>query len=95
MRTPREAFLVSGNVAEFKKVVANTGFEPACEYALLQLAMELAPTTIPGMPADPYIAIDANSQLHGARRVLEILQSLHEPIKPPTRTEKQELNYAR
>lgn len=93
MRSPKEAFLTSGHVTEFKKIVGNESFEPACFHALLQLQSEMPPNVVPGVQADPYIGLDVNAQLLGARRVLDILQHLTEPIqetKPPPRPK---LNY--
>lgn len=93
MRSPKEAFLTSGHAATFQKIVGSEAFEPACQYALLQLQYEMPPTTVPGTPTDVYYAIDANSQMFGARRVLAILASLPEPIKPPIQPKRESLNY--
>lgn len=93
MRTPKESFLTSGHSAAFSKVVSTECFEVACNYALLELSYWLPPTTTPGIPTDPYIAIDANSQLFGAKKVIAILQSLSDPIKTETSTKKDTLNY--
>lgn len=86
MRTPKEAFLTSGHAAAFAKIVSNEAFEPACNAALLELQCWMSPTVTPGVPTDPYIAIDANSQMFGAKVVLNILKSLCEPIKQPSKT---------
>lgn len=94
MRTPKQSFLTSGHASVFSKLVAYEAFEPACQYALLQLQSEMAPTTVPGIPCDPYIGLDSNSQMYGARRVLEILSSISEPIKEKSSTKKDTLNYA-
>lgn len=94
MRTPKEAFLTSGHSSEFSRLVASEAFEPACQYALLQLQTEMPPTTVPGIASDPYIALDANSQMFGARRVLEILMSLSEPTKEKLPKKKDTLHYA-
>lgn len=93
MRTPKEAFLTSGHSSEFSKLIAHEAFEAACNYALMQLQFEMPPTNLPGVPTDPYIAIDANSQMFGAKRVLAILQSLPEPIKPHTAPKERRLSY--
>lgn len=93
MRTPKESWLTSGHSSAFSKVVSTECFEPACQYALLQLQYEMAPTVVPGNPSDPYIAIDANSQMFGAKRVLAILNSLSEPIKTPTAPKERRLSY--
>lgn len=95
MRTPKESFLLSGKADEFKKILATESFEVACDYALLQLVSDLPPNTTPSLPTDPYIGIDANAQLFGAKRVLAILQSLAEPV-PTKKTDKRDtLNYDR
>jgi hypothetical protein len=93
MKTPRESFQVSGKAAEFRRCVGNEAFEPACEYALLQLATEMPHNCHPSLPTDPYVGLDANAQMHGARRVLEILQTIADPIKPPTDEKRNTLNY--
>ena len=95
MRNPKESFLLSGKAAEFKNILATESFELACDYALLQLVTDLPPNTTPNMPTDPYVGIDANAQLFGAKRVLAILHSLAEPI-PTKKPEKRDtLNYDR
>lgn len=94
MQTPREHFQLSGKSPAWQKVIASVPeFEVACDYALLQLQSEMVPTTISGAPTDPYHAIDANSQMWGARRVIEILRTLHEPVKPPTQPKRETLHY--
>lgn len=93
MRSPHEVFLNSGHADAWKKIVASSAFEPACHLALAQLSSQLAPTTTPGLPTDPYVAIDANSQMFGARRVLEILYSLSDPIKASTESKHNTLHY--
>lgn len=70
-------------------------FDHACQYALMQLQHEMPPTTVPGHPCDPYLAIDANSQMFGARRVLEILATLSDPIKTPAPLKTEQLKYNR
>lgn len=94
MHTPRELFLISGHAPDFKKLVASESLEPACLHALAQLQSEMPANTFPGQPTDPYVAIDANAQMHGARRVIEILLSLHEPPKSPLPPKPDRLNYA-
>ena len=93
MRPPKDCFLTSGHSVAFSKLVASESFEPACNYALLQLQSEMAPTTMPGTPTDPYIAMDANSQMFGAKRVLAILSTIAEPIKQPTAPKQHKLTY--
>lgn len=94
MRQPRESFLLSGHASEFSKQVATPAFEAACEYALLQLQSEMPPNTVAGRPTDPYAAIDANAQMHGARRVLDILQTISQPVKDKPQPKRETLHYA-
>lgn len=91
METPKANFLLSGLSADFKKVSSNSAFLVACDYALMELQCRMAPNTTPGLPTDPYIGIDANAQMFGARRVIEILQSLSEPVKQPSALKRESL----
>lgn len=93
MRTAREIFLTSGHADAWKTVVASPAFEPACQMALAQLVGQVSPTTTPGLPTDPYVAIDANSQMFGAKRILEILYTLADPVKQVTETKRNTLHY--
>ena len=79
--------------ADWKKIAAHESFEPACVHAMMQLASEMAPTTHPSLPTDPYVAIDANGQMHGAARVLEILHTLAEPVTQPAPMKRESLHY--
>jgi hypothetical protein len=80
-RTPRESFLLSGKSADFAKLRSTEAFELACDYALLELQWWMPPNTTPSLTTDPYVGIDANAQMFGAKRVIEILKTLAEPIK--------------
>ena len=94
MKTPRESFQVSGKSDAWKKVVSSVPeFETACDYALLQLRSEMSPNILPGGPTDVMLGFDANAQMTGAARVLEILRTIHEPIKPPITPKRDTLNY--
>lgn len=94
MRTPRESFLLSGKADAWKKVIASVPeLDIACDYALLQLQYEMPGNTHPGLPTDPYVGLDANAQMQGARRVLDILKTLHEPVKEPTQPKRESLHY--
>ena len=93
MRTSRESFLLTGKAAEFKKIVASDSFEPACNHALLQLQSEMIPNRLPGLPIDPCAGLDANAQMQGAVRVLEILRTIAEPITPPAPIKRESLHY--
>ncbi len=93
MRTPRESFLLSGKAAEFKKIAAAESFETACDYAVLQLQSEMLPNRLPGLPIDPCAGLDANAQMQGAARVIDILKTIAEPITPPTPAKRESLHY--
>lgn len=95
MNTPKERFQqLSGQCGAFKKFVGTTEFLTACDYALLQLQQEMTPNTVVDRPTDPYIGIDANAQMQGAKRLIEILKNLHEPPPKPKPIKRDTLNYA-
>ena len=89
MRTPKQSFLLSGKAADFKKIVATETFEVACDYALMELQSQMPPNCTPNLPTDPYVGIDANAQMFGAKRVIELLKNLAEPIKEPEQPRRQ------
>ena len=93
MRTAKESFLLTGKAPTWKNLVASDAFDPACVHAMMQLASEMAPTTHPSLPTDPYVAIDANGQMHGAARVLEILHTLAEPVTQSVTPKRESLHY--
>lgn len=93
MTTPKDRFLVSGHAASFGKVVSSESFETACDYALLQLRSEMPVNCQPGLLPDPLLGFDANAQMVGASRVLEILKHIHEPIKPTSQPVTAKLHY--
>lgn len=93
MRTPKESFLLTGKAAEFLKIVGSEAFEVACDYALLELQSRMPPNTTPNLPTDPYVGLDANAQMWGARRLIEVLKTLPEPIKEPTPPKRDTLHY--
>ena len=93
MNTPHERFLASGFSRSLAEATGKEFFQAACDYALLQLQSEMRPTALPGVPVDPYVAIDANSQMWGAARVLEILKHLHEPADKQKPVKGQTLHY--
>ena len=93
MRTPRESFLLTGKATDWKKLVASDAFDPACNYALLQLLYEMTPNRLPGLPIDPYAGIVENAKLEGAARVLDILRTIAEPITEPTTPRRESLHY--
>jgi hypothetical protein len=84
MKTPRESFQLSGKAEEWKKVVESVpALQTACDYALLELQSQMPPNTTPSLPTDPYVGLDANAQMWGARRVIEILKTIAEPVTQP------------
>ena len=84
MRTPHESFLLSGKAPAWAKVVAGVPeLETACDYALLEMASEI------NDPMNP----TGLAQIVGARRVLEILKTIAEPVKPPTTAKRESLHY--
>ena len=93
MRTPRESFLLTGKADAIKKIVVTEGFDTACDYALLQLQFEMLPNRLPGLPIDPCAGLDANAQMQGAGRVIEILKTLAEPVPVPKPVKKESLHY--
>ena len=93
MRTPKESFLLTGKAPTWKNLVASDAFEPACVHALLQLQSEMVPNRLPGLPIDPCAGLDANAQMQGAARVLEILHTLAEPVTQPAPTKRESLHY--
>ena len=92
-KTPRESFLATGTAKDFEKIVATVAFDLACDYALLELQSLMPPNLVPNLPTDPYIGLDANAQMTGAARVIRILKTLHEPVKPPTTPKRDTLHY--
>ena len=94
MVTPKEHFLISGKAPAWATVVAKVPeLDTACDYALLELLSQMPANTQPQLPTDPYVGLDANAQMCGARRVLEILKTIAEPIKPSESTKRESLHY--
>lgn len=84
MSTPRESFQRSGKATAWKKVVESVPeLDYACDYALLVMQDDIRD------PMNP----TGLAQIIGARRVLEILRTIHEPIKPKEPEKKQSLHY--
>lgn len=82
MRTPKESFLLTGKAGDWKKIVASDAFEHACNHALLELASDMKD------PMNP----TGLAQIIGARRVLEILQTISEPETEPKPMKKESLH---
>lgn len=90
---PRDSFRLTGKAAELKRLLANEAFDVACDYSLLQLLSEMPANLQPGAATDVMIGFDANAQMAGAARVLEILKTLADPVKPPTTPKRDTLHY--
>lgn len=69
-------------------MLANPAFEPACNAALTSFIEGL-----PGSAAEPGKAWDSYCQILGAKKVLEILSTLHEPDTSPIPTKWPSLKY--
>lgn len=76
MRTAREAFLVSPARVAFQAAAETVHFDAACEYAMLALIEELP------LAVDDRIGVASFHQTLGARRVLQILRTLHIKEEP-------------
>jgi len=85
---PRTRFAQSTHAAAFKKIVATPDFEEATLAALLSLQREMP------IECNPQQSLDAHQQMVGARRYLEILCSLHEPVTQPKPAPKKGLDYS-
>lgn len=92
-RSPKESFQLTGKSADFAKIRASEAFETACDYALLELLWHMPPNNTPNLPTDPYVGIDANAQLFGAKRIIEILKTIAEPVKPVEPPKRPTLSY--
>jgi hypothetical protein len=81
MTTPKQRFQQSGHSAAFGKLVASEAFDPACDYALLELLSEMPANRQPGAATDGLVGFDTSAQMQGAIRVLDILKRISEPEK--------------
>lgn len=82
----KETFCHSPHRAAHERTVQTESFQTACDYALLQLLSEM-----PSAP-DPQRGWDSHSQMCGARRIIQILKTLHEPVKNPVAPKIDRLN---
>lgn len=89
MRTPKELFQTSPHFQPFQKLLESPSFEPACQTALMVLVDQFPAHT--GTMNESW---DAHCQIVGARRVLQILSTLHQPDVPFKQPEWPSLNYA-
>lgn len=83
IRHPKTAFIESPHRAEHEKTVLKESFQVACDYALLAFLQEQP------QAGDPARGWDSHSQMIGARRILDILKTIHKaedqtkPVKAP------------
>jgi hypothetical protein len=82
-RTPRTTFATSVHRAGMEKLAATEDFLVACDYALLMHAEEII------NPMDP----TGLAQIIGARRVLEILKTIGDPLEKEKPTKPSGLKY--
>lgn len=82
-RNPSQTFKTSVYREPMEKITASEPFLVACDYALLIHAEEIT------NPLDP----TGLAQIIGARRVLEILKTIGEPIKDTKPARPPGLNY--
>lgn len=82
--TPKQAFIDSPHRKDHEVTAQKQSFQAACDYALLVLLQSQPEAT------DPSKGWDSHSQMIGARKVLNILKTLHlpeaesKPVKQPT-----------
>lgn len=91
IRSPKELFHASQYISPWKDIINGTtssAFEHACQTALAELVRSL-----PESSPDPSRAWDSYLQILGARKVIEILSSLHEPAEKPKPIPYDTLNY--
>lgn len=86
-RTPKDSFLSSPHRREWDEIMGKDSFHFACDYALLVLEDSLP------LRATPNEAADCHQQMIGARKVLDILKTLSEPVTKPKPFNPPSLNY--
>lgn len=87
MKTPRDRFQETKFSKPHADLAVSDGFQSACEYAILQFVAE-QPSAM-----DPTKHWDAHAQLIGARRILDILKALADPVEPPKAPVTAGINY--
>lgn len=87
-RSARESFINGPHRVELEKIVQTASFEVACHTALLALVEEQQATFVA-----PESSWQIGVHLAGARRVLEILSTLHQPETQPEKQKIPSLNY--
>lgn len=82
LKSAKESFMAGPHRAAFEKLVENADFDAGADYALLVFIEEL-----PAADVDPNLNWARFSQVTGAKRLLEILRTLHLKQEPPKRTQ--------
>lgn len=86
-RSPKQAFIDSPHRLEHETTTKKESFHAACEYALLQMVYAQSPMMDISMNADNH------NQLMGAKRVLEILSTIHQLEEEKKPVKEKALNY--
>ena len=87
LRTSRKKFVESEFAEAFQRIVQTEAFEEACHAALLTMVEEQSP-----MISGPDAA-DAAVRLAGAKRLIEILDTIWQKEEQPNIVTKKTLNY--
>lgn len=89
MRTPKQRFLESSYSGQWGKIASSETFEEALHAAFTQLQFEM-----PIECAQPQQACDAHQQMVGARKLMDILCSLHTPQTTTKTVQSKGLDYS-
>lgn len=87
MKTPRDRFQETKHAKSHADLAVSDGFQSACEYAILQFVAEQPNAN------EPTKHWDAHAQLIGARRILDILKTLADPVEPAKKPFPEGINY--
>jgi hypothetical protein len=87
-RSPKQAFIDSPHRLEHETTTQKESFKAACEYALLQMVHGQS-----WSPINPSLNADSHNQLMGAKRVLEILSTIHQLEEEKKPVKEKALNY--
>jgi len=89
LRSPKERFITSVHAAVWKITIGSESTEEAFHSALCQMCDD-SPTEC----HVPQVACDAHQQLIGARKILDILSTLHIPTTPNQVSKPKGLDYS-
>jgi hypothetical protein len=87
LKSPHQRFIETPHAKPFSDVAVSDGFQSACEYAMLQFVAQLP------MSGDPARHWDCHGQLIGAKRFLEILTTIADPVEEKKKTPAPSLNW--